>query len=108
MLDRTRGRLMELKPGARLRSVVCATEVIVVAGAGDVDVRCGGLPMVTVEVAPSTDDVPIPGMDTGTQLGKRYTSESGSPELLCTKAGKGTLAIGATPLDLKEAKPLPS
>jgi hypothetical protein len=99
---------MELKPGVRLRSVVCDTEAIVVTGAGEVDVRCGGLPMVSVEAAPSTDDVPVPGMDTGTLVGKRYTSESGSLELLCTKAGKGTLAIGATPLDLKQAKPLPS
>ena len=34
-----------LKPGTRLRSVTCDTEVIVVRGAGDADLRCGGEPI---------------------------------------------------------------
>ena len=38
--------MVELKPGARLQSTVCSTEVIVVQGAGDADVTCGGSPMV--------------------------------------------------------------
>ena len=29
-------------------------------------------------------------------------------EILCTKAGEGSLGIGATLLSLKEAKPLPA
>jgi len=38
----------ELKAGARLKSAVCTTEVIVVkTPPGNVDVRCGGVPMVT-------------------------------------------------------------
>ena len=40
------------KPGARLRSVTCATEVVVVKGAGEVDLRCGGEPMVPVDEPP--------------------------------------------------------
>ena len=37
---------MELKPGQRLASAVCDTEVVVVkAPAADVDLRCGGHPM---------------------------------------------------------------
>ena len=31
----------------------------------------------------------------------------GKLELLCTKPGKGSLALGDAPLALKEAKPLP-
>ena len=40
-------------------------------------------------------------------MGKRYVDESGA-EVLVTKAGAGTLSIGASPLTLKEAKPLPA
>ena len=37
----------ELKAGARLKSAVCTTEVIVVkTPSGNVDVTCGGVPMV--------------------------------------------------------------
>ena len=43
----------------------------------------------------------------GTLLGKRYTDD-GALEVLCTKAGEGSLSIGDTPLVLKEAKPLPA
>ena len=38
--------MVELKPGARFQSTVCSTEVIVVKGAGEVDLTCGGAPMV--------------------------------------------------------------
>jgi hypothetical protein len=48
------------------------------------------------------------GHDAGTQVGKRYTDEVSGLELLCTKAGKGSLSLGSTPLLLKDAKPLPS
>ena len=34
--------------------------------------------------------------------------EGGSLELLCTKPGEGSLALGDQLLSLKEAKPLPS
>jgi hypothetical protein len=42
------------------------------------------------------------------ELGKRYTDEGGTLEVLVTKAGPGTLANGTTPLVLKAAKPLPA
>ena len=44
----------------------------------------------------------------GTKLGKRYVDDSGDLELLCTKAGDGSLATGGVLLKLKEAKKLPS
>ncbi len=40
-------------------------------------------------------------------MGKRYVDENGA-EVLVTKAGKGTLSVGSTPLTIKEAKPLPA
>lgn len=100
---------LEIKPGARFRSAACDAEVIVVKSpGGELDLRCGGHPMV-----PLGDDRPggvsaEPGFDKGTLLGKRYTDEAGEIELLCTKAGTSSLSIGDAPLDIKDAKPLPS
>ena len=99
---------MELKPGTRLRSQVCSAEVIVVkAPGGAVDLCCGGAPMVAVDA--SADAGPIDDAHrSGTLLGKRYADEAAGLEILCTKAGDGSLSLGATPLPVKEAKPLPS
>ena len=44
----------------------------------------------------------------GTLLGKRYVDDDAGLELLCTKAGPGTLHCDGRPLGLKGAKPLPS
>ena len=41
-------------------------------------------------------------------IGKRYGDEDLGIELLCTKAGEGSLSIGDERLHLKDAKPLPS
>jgi hypothetical protein len=43
----------------------------------------------------------------GTLMGKRYVDDGGA-EVLVTKAGAGSLSIGTTPLEIKEAKPLPA
>jgi hypothetical protein len=101
---------VQLKPGLRLRSQVCSTEVIVVRPAtDDLDLTCGGKPMVDLTADVDGSAAPAPGLDTGSQMGKRYTTEDESGlELLVTKAGDGTLAAGDIPLVLKDAKPLPS
>ena len=49
-----------------------------------------------------------PNLKAGSQIGKRYVDAAGTLELLCTKPGEGTLALGSAPLVLKEAKPLPA
>jgi hypothetical protein len=99
---------MELKPGTRLGSGVCATEVIVVkAPKADIDLRCGGLPMHTQGGAPASGDLDAKHSG-GTLLGKRYGDPETGLELLCTKAGEGSLSLGDEPLPLKDAKPLPS
>jgi len=41
-------------------------------------------------------------------LGKRYMCEKCGTEVLCNKAGSGTLECCGEPMKLKEAKPLPS
>lgn len=98
---------VETKPGARLKSVTCATEVVVVKGAGEVDLRCGGQPMVAVGGDAVGGDPAAP-FDEGTLVGKRYVTEDEAIELLCTKPGAGSLSLGDTALQVKGAKPLPS
>jgi hypothetical protein len=101
--------MAQLKVGSRLRSAVCATEVIVIAApGGDVDVRCGGAPMLGMGEAPRPGGSVAADAAGGTALGKRYVSASGDLELLCTKPGQGSLGLGSALLVPKEAKPLPS
>jgi len=98
-----------LKAGTRLRSAVCNTEVMVIsAPASDVDVCCGGTPMIGIDQEKPSGGAVDAAAASGTALGKRYVNDGGDLELLCTKPGEGSLALGATPLVLKEAKPLPS
>lgn len=100
---------MQLKAGTRLRSAVCETEVVVVKASGDdVDLRCGGHPMLPIDAALPDGLAPEPADGEGTTLGKRYTDEPPTIEVLCTKPGASSLAIGSTPLVIKGAKPLPS
>lgn len=98
-----------LKAGTRLRSAVCATEVMVVAApAQEVEVTCGGVPMLALGAEPPAGVALDPDAKGGTQLGKRYVDESGALEILCTKPGEGSLAAGGKPLAVKGAKPLPA
>jgi hypothetical protein len=97
-----------LKPGARMRSVTCTTEVVVVRSAGDVDLRCGGQPMVDISDGAGASGEPASGFDEGTQIGKRYGDEAAGVEVLCTKAGAGSISIGEALLAMQGAKPLPS
>jgi len=102
---------MELKAGLRLRSTTGSTEVIVVRAAdGDVDLRCGGAPMVGFDAAAAAAAAAASTGESGAGalLGKRYVDAGGTLEVLCTKAGGGPLSIGETPLLVKETKPLPS
>lgn len=100
---------VELTAGMRLRSAACDAEVVVVAApAGEVDLRCGGHPMLPVDQDRPDGVSATAGFDEGVLIGKRYASESGDLELLCTKAGDSSLSIGDAVLGLKGAKPLPS
>lgn len=100
---------MDLRPGLRLESAACDTQVVVVKAPKDaagVDLRCGGAPM--REVGAAGDRVALTAGDEGTLLGKRYSDDDLGLELLCTKAGAGTLTVGEHPIPIKGAKPLPS
>ena len=101
--------MAQLKAGTRMRSAVCATEVMVVAAPADeVEVTCGGAPMIGISDDPPAGASISSDAAAGTALGKRYVNEAGDLEVLCTKPGEGSLGVGGALLSLKEAKPLPS
>lgn len=93
-----------MKPGSRLKSVACDSEVVIIKyGSGTIS--CGGAPM----AEGGGDSVELdPAFAGGTVMGKRYVDAAGTLELLCVKPGKGTLALDGAALALKEAKPLPA
>jgi hypothetical protein len=95
-----------MKAGTKLKSAVCDTEVMVIKGSGEVRIECGGVAM--VEERPAARQALNPAFAEGTKIGKRYVDAANAVELLCVKAGQGSLAIAGTKLALKDAKPLPS
>ena len=94
-----------MKPGTKLKSQVCDTEVMVIKGT-DASIECGGTPM--AESKPADLGAINPDLAAGTMMGKRYVDEAGTVELLCVKPGKGSLSINGVALGIKDAKPLPS
>lgn len=99
---------MELRAGSRLKSTVCDTEVIAVKASGDLEVTCGGAPMVDAGADVGEKGEPAADAADGTQMGKRYVNDDESLELLCTKPGAGSLGLNGAALVLKESKPLPA
>lgn len=101
---------MQPQTGMMLASTVDSTTVVVVRWtAGEQQVTCGGAPMADAAKQDTSPQGTIdPDHATGTLLGKRYATEDGTVELLCTKPGKGALAVGGVPLAVKSAKPLPA
>lgn len=101
--------MAEMKPGTRLKSVVCTGEAMVVkAPEGDLVLTCGGIPMTT------ESDVAVDASNADTEhmyeclIGKRYVNEEETIELLCVKAGEGSFGADGQMLMGKETKKLPS
>lgn len=100
---------MELRTGQRLHSAVCDAQVVVVrAPSGPVELGCGGRPLLEDGREPEGAAEPDPALADGPALGKRYADEGSGLELLCTRAGAGTLTVDGRPLPVKGAKPLPA
>ena len=98
---------MELKPGSVWYSAASQAQVIVVrAPRGPVELTCGGRPMVA-QAPPALE--PLETADGGGLLiGKRYVDTETGLELLCTKAGPGSVACDGRVLLMARATPLPS
>lgn len=98
-----------MKPGARFKSAVCQTEVVVVkVPKAAVSLACGGLPMIAYNEPRPGGLAMLPDHTKGTALGKRYADEDSGLEVLCSKAGEGSLSVGGRALIVREAKKLPS
>jgi hypothetical protein len=98
-----------IKPGLRLKSAVCSTEVMVIrAPAGEAQLSCGGVEMLAGGESPSAATPLDPAHAQGSLIGKRYVDAEERFELLCTKGGEGSLSLNGAPLTVKQAKALPS
>jgi hypothetical protein len=98
-----------LKAGLRLKSAVCSTEVMIIkSAAGEHDLRCGGIAMLATGEAAPAGAAADPALAKGTLVGKRYVDADEKFEILCTKGGDGTLSLDGVPMDVKQAKALPS
>ena len=100
---------MKLRPGQKLHSAVCDAQVVVVrAPADEVEVGCGGAPL--LDDGQEADGTPTldASLGDGPLLGKRYADDDLGLELLCTRAGTGALTVDGRLLLVKGAKPLPS
>jgi hypothetical protein len=94
-----------MKPGTKLKSQVCDTEVMVIrAGAGSIE--CGGTAM--AEGKPDAPGALNAEHSGGSLIGKRYVDAGAAFELLCVKPGKGSLSVDGVALATNDAKPLPA
>jgi len=101
---------MKPRVGQTLTSPVDSTTVIVVrAPDSDISLTCAGVEMVDPKAkTDQPNGTADPNQMGGTVIGKRYADEALGLELLCTKPGKGTLAVNGEPVPMKQSKPLPA
>ncbi|HEY2331531.1 MAG TPA: hypothetical protein VGH94_06400 [Acidimicrobiales bacterium] len=99
-----------------MRSTVSSVEVMIVRTPPlDVDLRCGGHPMIPSARGPSgppgadpwfdrsqRPDPPggtvDPDFDGQSEAGNRYIADIAQVEVLCTRAGRGILSVGDDPM----------
>ncbi len=99
--------MSNIKPGQKLASSVCSTEVMVIKAPTAGLLCCGGVEMVAAGSEPASGEKDDALMG-GCQIGKRYVNEDQSLEVLCVKAGEGSLSVDGAALTIKEANKIPS
>lgn len=100
---------LNLRPGTRIFSGVCDTELIVVkAPKTEVNLTVGGAPALSEKSDSRAPGVVQDGHGGGAVMGRRYGDAAGELELLCTKAGEGVPGVDGVVLGLREHKVLPS
>ena len=98
-----------MKPGLRLKSAVCSTEIMIIrAPAIAAVICCGGVEMLGAKDAPPSGAQLDAMLAQGTLLGKRYIDPQDRVEILCTRGGEGSLTLDGVLLQVKQAKALPS
>jgi hypothetical protein len=98
--------MADVKVGARLKSAVCETQIMVLKAPPGSALTCGGAPMIGANEAGA--GALDPAHAEGTEMGKRYVNGADTLEVLCVKGGKGGLAWNGEKLGPKQAKALPS
>ena len=99
---------VKFRAGQQLVSAVDSTAVIVIrVSAEEGTLTCGGVPMAAPDEVATVAE-PDPSLMGGTEIGKRYVDEADTIQVLCTKAGSGTLALDGKALQIQAAKPLPA
>lgn len=94
------------KPGTKLTSTVCKTQIMVLRVPNEeLDISCGGAPM---QVGEPESLGEMRGENSGTLVGKRYTDADETMEFLCTRGGDGSVGVAGYVIDVKAAKKLPS
>jgi hypothetical protein len=100
---------MDLKPGSRWRSAVCDTEVVVVrAPAAPATLSIGGTGALPADAARLAAAQPEEALASGSMLGKRYADEATGLEVLCTKAGTGTITVDGRRATVRTPRQLPA
>jgi len=97
---------MALKPGLRLKSVVCDAELMIIKAADGDNLTCGGESL--SDEAPAEKAAGNSDQMNGCVIGKRYVNEAQTIEVLCIKSGDGSLYYNGDELMTKDTKKLPS
>jgi hypothetical protein len=103
-----------MKPGLRLKSAVCSTEIMIIrsppcdAGVAPAEICCGGVEMLELTEQPAPGARLDPAQAHGSLIGKRYVDAQDRVEILCTQGGAGSLVLDGVLMALKQAKALPS
>jgi hypothetical protein len=98
-----------MKPGLRLKSAVCSTEIMIIRSPPILaDIRCGGVEMLASTEQPPPGARLDPAHAHGSLIGKRYVDAQDRVEVLCTQGGAGSLMLDGVLMAPKQAKALPS
>jgi hypothetical protein len=98
-----------IKPGLRLKSAVCSTEIMIIrAPPLPAHICCGGVEMLGTTEQPAPGVQLDPAQAHGSLIGKRYVDAQDRVEILCTQGGAGSLMLDGLPMLVKQAKALPS
>jgi hypothetical protein len=101
--------MIAMKPGLRLKSAVCSTQIMIIRSPpASANICCGGVEMLAHTEQPAPDARLDPAQAHGSLIGKRYVDAQDRVEILCTQGGAGSLMLDGVLLELKQAKALPS
>ena len=100
---------MDLKPGSRWRSAVCDAEVVIVrAPAAQATLSIGGAGVLPAGAGRPASAEPDEALAGGTVLGKRYADEATGLQVLCTRAGTGTITVDGRQATVLAPRRLPA